>query len=150
MKSKTLTVLALDPGGYDVEDRGYKTPCYIWKGRTQGAGKYPVMWLPEKSTWQNGDYPVHKLAWELIHGEMPEKLVPDHLCRVHRCVNGEHIEAVTVSINKLRGKKPERKLLSPTCSKGHAYDKENTYVNPKGERKCKICRRAKAREKWNQ
>jgi hypothetical protein len=36
-------------------------------------------------------------------GPVPEGMELDHLCRVHPCVNPEHLEPVTPRENKLRG-----------------------------------------------
>ena len=44
---------------------------------------------------------AHRLAWEDRNGPIPEGLVLDHLCRVPRCVNPEHLEPVTHRENTL-------------------------------------------------
>jgi hypothetical protein len=36
-------------------------------------------------------------------GPIPDGLVIDHLCRVHNCVNPEHLEPVTPAENTRRG-----------------------------------------------
>lgn len=128
---------------YKEEDRGYTTPCWTWQGRLLGAGKYPVVWYPEKSTWANGDYPAHKKAWEDINGPMPEGLVPDHLCSIHTCVRPDHIEAVTQQENTLRGEGPAARNATKThCPQSHPYDDENTYITTAGDRRCRACQRA--------
>lgn len=35
--------------------------------------------------------------------------------------------------------KPHANSVKTHCPRGHAYDDENTYVNPKGSRVCKAC-----------
>lgn len=129
------------PCDYTIEERGYETPCHIWKHRFAGAGKYPVIRDLTKSVWSNGDYPVHKLVWEELHGPMLKELVPDHLCRVHQCINGEHIEAVTNRENIMRGSG-----VHDTCKRGHAFTEENTYwYGPnKTRRKCRTCQKSYA------
>jgi hypothetical protein len=46
---------------------------------------------------------AHRLAYTLTYGPVPKGLDLDHLCRVPRCINPEHLEPVTRSENKLRG-----------------------------------------------
>lgn len=43
--------------------------------------------------------PVHRIAFELAFGEIPEGLVIDHKCHVRHCVNPEHLQAVTPKQN---------------------------------------------------
>lgn len=74
--------------GYRIEDRGYKTPCWIWQGciDVNGYGK-------------TVGQPAHHLYYKRAHGPFPEGLEPDHLCRVRSCVNPNHVEAVTHAVN---------------------------------------------------
>jgi HNH endonuclease len=45
---------------------------------------------------------AHRLAYTLAHGSVPEGLELDHLCRVPRCINPDHLEPVTPSENQRR------------------------------------------------
>lgn len=46
---------------------------------------------------------AHRVAWILAHGrDIPEGLFIDHLCCNKRCVNAEHLEAVTPGENVRR------------------------------------------------
>ena len=48
---------------------------------------------------------VHRLAWEDVHGPIPEGLEIHHLCEVKNCVNVEHLALVTrAAHNALRRK----------------------------------------------
>lgn len=38
-----------------------------------------------------------------------------------------------------------KRALRKTCKAGHRFTKINTYVNPDGKRRCRICRDAKAK-----
>lgn len=46
---------------------------------------------------------AHTVYYERKFGKMPIGMLPDHLCRVHSCVNPDHIEPVTPAINTRRG-----------------------------------------------
>lgn len=72
-----------------------ETGCRIWQGSKVGAG-YGVV-----STGNRRVY-VHRLAYELANGPIPEGLEIDHLCAVKDCVNPEHLEAVTHAENMRR------------------------------------------------
>lgn len=49
--------------------------------------------------------PAHVWAYEQYRGPVPSGFVVDHLCSNTRCVNPEHLEAVTNTENVRRGKK---------------------------------------------
>lgn len=86
---------------YLIEDRGYKTPCWIWQRALDKDG-YGVDW--------NGKLRrAHAVYYERVHGPLPAFEPPfypqlDHLCRVHPCVNPEHLELVVAAVNTWRGK----------------------------------------------
>lgn len=74
--------------GYAVEDRGYKTPCWIYQGYIDHGGYA-----------QAAGRPAHHLYYEKKFGPIPEGLEPDHLCKVRCCVNPDHLEPVTHAVN---------------------------------------------------
>lgn len=80
-----------------------------------------------------------KATWELVSGPMPPGLEPDHLCRNRACVRPSHLEPVTHAENARRAN-----AAVTHCPRGHAYDKANTYISKKGERKCRSCNRQRA------
>jgi hypothetical protein len=68
------------------------------------------LWIAHRNTRDYGTIrdgahrlSAHRLAHELHIGPIPDGLVIDHLCRVHCCVNPDHLEAVTQHENMLRG-----------------------------------------------
>lgn len=79
---------------------------------------------------------AHRWAYEQRYGPIPSGLEIDHLCRVHACVNPEHLEAVTHRENTRRANHRE------ACVHGHAYIPENTLWERDGKRKCRTCRAA--------
>lgn len=46
---------------------------------------------------------AHRWLWETLVGPIPAKHDLDHLCRNRRCVNPDHLEPVTRSVNLARG-----------------------------------------------
>jgi len=116
--------------------RKTKSGCWLWK-----AGRFPngygQFWLIPQSV------AAHRYAWELTRGRPPKGLQLDHLCRVRRCVNPDHLELVSCKTNLLRGQtKAAANAAKTHCPRGHPYSAANTYFLPGGRRRCRICGRA--------
>jgi len=74
--------------------------CWLWTGYRLPNGYGRISDGPEKLY-------THRAMWEAVHGRpLPDGLVVDHLCRVHHCMNPDHIEAVTPRTNVMRGFHP--------------------------------------------
>jgi hypothetical protein len=107
--------------------------CWNWTDwiRQDGYGRF---FVDGKTKY------AHRVAYELLKGPIPTGLTLDHLCRNRKCVNPDHLEAVTNKANILRGKAPQAKNARKThCKKGHPLSGDNLYINPKGERNCRTC-----------
>jgi len=80
-----------------LEDKGYCTPCWIWKRAIDTRG-YGIR-------GRNGfdSSLVHLQFWEMINGKCPVGHELDHVCRRRDCVRPDHLEAVTHQINVQRG-----------------------------------------------
>ncbi|MFE0808181.1 HNH endonuclease signature motif containing protein [Streptomyces sp. NPDC058848] len=108
--------------------------CWLWTGQTDrhGYGRFKV----------NGSHVLaHRWAYQHYIGAIPDGLVTDHLCRVRKCVNPDHLEAITGSENTRRGRSANGEKTH--CHRGHEYTPENTFNQRRGGRVCRICIRAR-------
>jgi hypothetical protein len=114
--------------------------CWLWTAYTSRKG-YGQLRLGSK------DCLAHRVAYEALVGEIPEGLQCDHLCRIRRCVNPEHLEPVTSRENTLRGDTVAARNAAKThCPIGHEFSEENTRVLKGGRRECRACHRRWQRE----
>lgn len=80
---------------------------------------------------------VHRITYTMAVGPIPDGYQVDHLCRIPRCCNPDHLEAVTPAENRRRSPtSPENRTH---CPAGHAYDEQNTYRYDDGRRACRAC-----------
>lgn len=90
------------------------TQCIIWTGakvdrhRKQLYGRY----CAQRHWWV-----AHQFSYAQEHGEVPEGMEIDHLCRRSLCVNPLHLEAVTPCENRRRAER--HRLYQLTCPAGH-------------------------------
>lgn len=82
----------------------------------------------------------HRIAYEILVGPIPDGLELDHLCRNPACYNPRHLEPVTHVENCRRGTAGAHESVKTHCPQGHEYSDENTLVNTKGSRVCKMCK----------
>lgn len=124
-------------------DRSSDGGCWEWTAYVHpstGYGMFTVKGI--------GTRPAHRWIYEEMVGAIEPGLEIDHLCRNRRCVNPEHLEAVTHAENVRRGAAPEatkaRALDRETCKNGHPWTPENTGPARIG-RRCRACCRERAR-----
>ena len=123
--------------------------CHIWTA-SLGSGGYGQFRSVEGGRIRTRR--AHRWAYELHRGPVPEGLDLDHLCRVRRCVNPWHLEAVTRGENVRRGASEgtygSYQKSRTECPYGHAFDEENTYRHPvSGRRACRTCKREDTRRR---
>jgi len=110
-----------------------ETGCWLWTGGIDkdGYGKF------------SGQM-AHRTVYELLRYSIPSGYHIDHLCRVRRCVNPDHLESVTPSVNNSRSPSVSTVNRSKTyCVNGHEFNLANTYIYPaSGRRVCRTCQRA--------
>ena len=63
---------------------GMETPCLEWTGCHNGTG-YGIIGHHGRNTL------AHRVAWEIEHGEIPEKLFVLHRCDNPPCVRPDHL-----------------------------------------------------------
>lgn len=107
--------------------------CWIWTGAIDaGYGRIKIAGRRQGA---------HRAAYEALVGPIPTGLVIDHLCRVPRCINPDHLEPVTHRENTLRGVGPSALHAVKThCPASHEYNEANTYMH-NGIRHCRPCHR---------
>ena len=112
-------------------------PCWLWLAAKHHQGRYGVFTLARGRQVQ-----AHRFSYETLVGPVPAGLVLDHLCRVRHCVRPDHLEPVPQRINILRGVGVQAKNAVKThCDWGHEFTPANTYVDPRGSRVCRECRK---------
>lgn len=120
----------------------YELPsgCWIWTSNlNKGYGRF---W-----TVKSGLVEAHRWSYEYYVGPIPDGLQIDHLCRVHSCVNPQHLEPVTQRENALRGYGMSGIYARRThCKNGHEYTPENTHMMKSG-RWCRTCDRETHRKR---
>jgi len=133
----------VDKNGPTPAHRPELGPCWLWTAAQSGNGYgsfHPV---------HDQTVNAHEISYRLAKGEMPEGFERDHLCRVRHCVNPDHIEAVTVQVNRLRGSGITAAHHRKThCAAGHPMVPGNLNANPQGigRGRCRECTRARSRE----
>lgn len=109
--------------------------CWEWTGAIQSSGYGSVGYAGKIAL-------THRLAYEMLVGAIPNGLHIDHLCRNRPCCNPAHLEAVTQKVNTLRGVGfAAVNVVKTHCKNGHQYVEANTYVDKRGSRSCRTCRK---------
>ena len=76
------------------------TKCWDWRGKITNKNR------PYGRLMVNGKMIMaHRASYLLFKGRIDKGLEIDHLCKNTRCINPEHLEAVSHSVNIYRGKK---------------------------------------------
>lgn len=114
-------------------DVGAVTGCWLWQGNidTKGYGRFGH---------EGRSCYAHRVAYELLVGDIPEGLVLDHLCRVTACVNPAHLEPVTRVENIMRGEGYcATNARKSHCPQGHPLEGDN-LMSGLDYRRCRTCR----------
>ncbi len=110
--------------------------CWLWMAYILPNGYGHISVGPAIA----GKIYAHRASYVIHKGAIENGMDIDHLCRNRKCVNPNHLEAVTRRTNLVRGETVIASNLAKThCPQGHPYDDVNTYLC-RGHRQCKICR----------
>jgi hypothetical protein len=112
--------------------------CWEWTGsRMAGYGQFGTRTAGCRRGLTTA---AHRIAYELVVGQVRDGLELDHVCRNRACCNPAHLEPVTHRENVLRGVSPMAlNARKEACPRGHAYAPANTYVTKAGKRQCRAC-----------
>lgn len=122
-----------------------KSGCWVWTG-SKRRGKYVKGKSVERLRGElrmggvsGKNRLAHIVSYEHFVGPVPEGMELDHHCHNTLCVNPDHLEPVTHTVNM------QRRMDSglPHCKHGHLYTPETTYINIRGRRECKVCIKAR-------
>lgn len=123
--------------------------CWLWTaGLTKkGYGQFNRSRFPGKSAL------AHRFAYQELVGDIPDRLVLDHLCRTRHCVNPAHLEVVTIGTNVLRGDTIATANASKThCSYGHRLPGDNLKIYRATKRYtyrvCNACQRRRNAKRY--
>lgn len=142
--------------GQEVEFGDSRLPARFWnKAAVVPSGCW--LWTKAKDHRGYGRYEhngrtsaAHRVAHEALIGPIPEGLNVLHGCDTPNCVNPSHLRAGTQGENLqdcvARGRNP--RASKTHCPAGHPYDEANTYVDTRGSRNCRTCRRESGLRWW--
>lgn len=139
-----------------ADTSGGDEACWPW--RTADKNGYGAIFVNGSA---KSSMLVHRFAYELLVGPIPEGLVIDHTCHKptecdlgtdcphRRCCNPRHLEPVSTAENNHRGNTwSGRNVRKTHCPQGHPYDDENTRMQG-GVRVCIACSRARTLEHYH-
>jgi hypothetical protein len=116
--------------------------CWQWTGSKNNCGYGRVSYLRENRL-------AHRVSYVTFKGEIPNGMTIDHLCRNRACINPDHLEAVPIGVNVLRGDGPSARHARKThCPAGHPYSGENLYLYGT-TRQCVTCSKNRAMMAYN-
>ena len=117
---------------YDIDEHG----CWISRYSTGSHGYSQIGWQPtgaRRSVMRLG----HRVAYEAANGPIPEGMTVDHICRVRRCINPDHLRLLT----NVENGRLNAQFLKTHCVHGHPFDEANTRRDKHGWRRCLTCQR---------
>lgn len=139
MQANTIALRTVLPTAFRFWPKVRKTKhCWIWIGCVLKGG-YGVFEVRGRSLC------AHRVSFLLSGKRLSKKLTLDHLCRNRRCVNPDHLEAVSMRVNALRGfGAPAVNARKTHCVRGHELAGTNLYPY-EGVRLCKRCQNIRTR-----
>lgn len=120
-------------------DRSSFDACWEWRGDRNESG-YGRIYINRKARR------AHRVAYETAVGPIGTGLVVMHSCDNPPCINPAHLSLGTPIDNVADAVAKGRMAMQgwTNCIRGHEFTPENTYVNPDGRRRCRVCSGKKA------
>jgi hypothetical protein len=127
--------------------------CWLWAAATDrdGYGRFAVG-LGGK---QQRHVRAHRFAYEAFVGPVPDGMVVCHRCDTPSCVRPKHLflgtpldnndDKVSKGRHAVPWGTPLARSRQTECVHGHSLDKANTYLDSRGYRSCRACRREASR-----
>jgi hypothetical protein len=114
--------------------------CWVWTGASNNrAGGYGIFAIAGRNRL------AHRVSLRHFRGPFPDDADVDHLCRNTRCVNPDHLEAVSHVENMARGVIGGAIFLrTGACLRGHV---DEYAIKANGTRNCRACARMFGRDK---
>ena len=110
--------------------------CWMFVGgkKSGSRGQYATFMVNARRVY------VHRFAYELWHGPIPEDMTVDHICGIQRCVRPDHLQLLTGSQNSSRWFREQRQV----CRNGLHPISESVQTERRGKTAliCAPCRDA--------
>lgn len=86
---------------------------------------------------------IHRFIYEYYNGGIDQTLTVNHKCENRKCCNPIHLEQITSGENLHYSwdKHGHPQTKKTHCPQGHEYAGDNLYVDTRGFRECRTCRR---------
>jgi len=102
--------------------------CWVWQLSSGSHGYGQGFYLGANTL-------AHRICFEVFRNTIPEGMTIHHVCRTRKCVNPYHLQVLPNEINAADNGQSSK----THCPKNHEYSSWNTYIDPKGHRRCRKC-----------
>lgn len=99
------------------------------------------------------DLYAHRVAWTVVHGEIPNNCAVVRTCFNNLCCNPGHMKLIPkADVGKHKSERwinglKARKNAKTHCINGHEFTEENSGVDNRGVRFCRECGRQRSKNR---